>query len=225
MTSQLEAEIIGYIRSNRISTTEVADALGKKGALVGLQPVNRGKHCVGKIFGIVAVGGSNYFVHKAISSVKPGEVVLITSQGFVDEAIIGDLISRSLLLYSGAEAIVVDGNVRDYARLIREDYAIWAKGSNPIGAVNNMVGAEEESKYFGGIAVCDDGGVVVISKEELTQEFLRKLQDIEQQEDIWYFCLNTLKWTTFDIVCLRRYESEMTELPRSMKNFKKSLND
>lgn len=217
MNNDISEKIIDYIKRNRISTTEVADALGKKGALEGVCPVNQGKHRVGKVCAAVAVEGSNYFVHEKISELSKDEVFLITTAGFSGESVIGDLISRSALLYSGASAIVVDGNVRDYARLIREDYAIWCKGRNPVGATNSLKGQNQESPHEGGIAVCDDGGVVVIPKEQVNSEFLEKLILIEKQEDIWYFCLNTLKWSTFDIVCLQRYKKDFGELPSTLQ--------
>ena len=49
MKDRMREEIIGYIKRNKVSTTEVADCLGKKGALPGIYPVNSGIHRVGKI--------------------------------------------------------------------------------------------------------------------------------------------------------------------------------
>lgn len=62
--------------------------------------------------------------------------------------------------------------------------------------------------YDGSIAVCDDTGVVIIPKELHTEEFLEKLDFIENQEDIWFECLDHKKWNTYDIVCLKKYKSE-----------------
>ena len=42
----LRENIISLIKTNRISTTEVSDALGKKGGLLGVKPLNRGKFAV-----------------------------------------------------------------------------------------------------------------------------------------------------------------------------------
>ena len=61
------------------------------------------------------------------------------------------------------------------------------------------------SLYDGGAAVCDDTGVVIIPKELHTEEFLEKLHNIEDQEDIWFECLDHRKWNTYDIVCLKKY--------------------
>jgi 4-hydroxy-4-methyl-2-oxoglutarate aldolase len=44
---------------------------------------------------------------------------------------------------------------------------------------------------------------------------LTRLRQIEMQEDIWFFCLDTLKWDTKKIVCDRAYLTEQ-ELLSSM---------
>ena len=46
----IQQQIIEKIRRNRISTTEVADCLGKTGALPGVAALNRGHFRVGEIF-------------------------------------------------------------------------------------------------------------------------------------------------------------------------------
>ena len=62
--------------------------------------------------------------------------------------------------------------------------------------------------YDGAIAVCDDCGVVIIPKEQHTEEFLQKLHHIEDQEDIWFDRLDHYKENTFEIVCLKNYLKE-----------------
>ena len=36
-------------------------------------------------------------------------------------------------------------------------------------------------------------------------ESLKKLENIENQEDIWFEYLDKYKWDTYDIVCLKKY--------------------
>ena len=40
------------------------------------------------------------------------------------------------------------------------------------------------------------------------EEFIEKLHNIEDQEDIWFACLDHKKWDTYDIVCKKRYLTE-----------------
>jgi len=217
----IRENIISLIKTNRISTTEVSDALGKKGGLLGVKPLNRGKFAVGEIFQCNPRNDSNYEVHKSIQSVKQNNIVLITPSNFTEVAVFGDLVAKYCLLYKQAAAIVVNGNVRDVARLIKEDYKIWSQGINPVGAVNdnilNPAGVNDGLKDLtGGIAVCDDGGVVVIEAQEITTKTYDSLVRIEALEDLWQYCLNTLKWSTMDIVVNKRYCKDQQNIPSSL---------
>ena len=130
-------------------------------------------------------------------------------------------------MYKGANAIVVDGLVRDASRLRRECYAVWSKGVTPLGCFNEAAEAfpPQEEKVIremvdGGVAVCDDGGVVIISNDNVNEGMLTRLKEIEQQEDIWNFCLNTLKWDTKRIICDKEYFNTSEDIPSTLLNNK-----
>lgn len=208
-------KILEYCIANRVSTTEVADALGKAGVLSRVLPINFNQFRVGPVRVVFTANNSNYAVHDQIRDVQKGEVVIIFAHNCDDRAIIGDLICKYILLYKGAAAVVVQGLVRDAARLRREGFAIWSEGVSPLGCYNTPaapypadIEAQMRKSYEGGIAICDDGGVTVISQSLLTAEMLDRLRRIEMQEDIWFFCLDTLKWDTKKIVCDKAYLTE-----------------
>ena len=46
------------------------------------------------------------------------------------------------------------------------------------------------------------------TREYINADFLKKLAWIEEQEDVWFDCIDRKKWDTFDTVCLKRYEKE-----------------
>lgn len=208
-------KIIEFCVDNRVSTTEVADALGKSGVLPDIVPINFDNYCVGPVRVIFTANNSNYSVHEQIRNVKRGEVVIIFAHGCDGRGIIGDLVSKFVLLYKGASALVVEGLVRDAAALRREGYSVWSKGVTPLGCFNTPAALYPEdierkirSDYEGGVAVCDDGGVTVIPRNMLNGEMLSRLERIEMQEDVWFFCLDTLKWDTKKIVCDKAYLTE-----------------
>jgi peptide-methionine (S)-S-oxide reductase len=37
--------------------------------------------------------------------------------------------------------------------------------------------------------------------KQINEELLSKLEFIELQEDIWYYCIDTLKWSTYKTIC------------------------
>lgn len=214
-------DIINFIKSNRVSTTEVADALGKKGVLKNILPINSEQFRVGRVRCIFACNSSNYAVHEQIKDAQKDDIIVIFTHDCEDRAILGDLVAKFLLLYKRVEAVVVQGKVRDVGALKRERYAVWSTGVNPIGCFNTPtenfpaeLRRQILSKYEGAIAICDDGGVVVIERDLHTAEMLEKLHRIEMQEDLWFFCLDTLKWDTKKIVCDKAYLHESEILPK-----------
>jgi len=218
-------EMIGKIKENRISTTEVADCLNKSGDLPGLMPVNRGHFKVGRVFFAYAYNESNWELHEQAQTVSPDDIVIVETHNCSDRAIFGSLVSKYLLLYRRASAVVVNGYMRDAHQIIKENYPIWCEGLTSIGCFNKKNTAPMDQgmlelwrkKYEGAIAICDDGGVVLIPKERINQEFLEKLDFIELQEDIWSYCINTMKWSTYDTICLKKYLN--TELlPKELKD-------
>lgn len=206
-------KIIDLIESNRISTTEIGDVLGKSGQIEGVIPLNRGLFRVGEVVLVYAINNSNFEVHKQIEEKDIKNKILFVYNVNCDRAIFGDLVSKYVLLYKRAKAIVVNGKLRDAHTLIKEQYPIWCDGVSPIGCANSSNGEDLSEvqtkalleKYEGAVMVCDDSGVVMIPKEQLVENLLAKLAFIEFQEDIWYYCMDTLKMSTFDIVCKKKY--------------------
>lgn len=212
MTSVCE-QIVDLIATNRISTSEVSDCLGKTGALKGMRPLNQGHFRVGPVRFIYAYNESNWELHEQAQDVGKGEVVVCEAIDCGDFGLFGGLVAKFLVLYRGASAIVVKGLVRDAAWLIREDFPVWSEGVTPLGCFNrkNEAGpdpnllAEMQARYDGAIAVCDDSGVVIIPGDQVTETFIDKLHWIELQEDAWFHSIDTDKLTTYETVCQRKY--------------------
>lgn len=208
--------IIDKIRRNRISSTEVADCMSKTGHVAGANPLNRGHFRVGKVFWAYAYDESNWGLHEQLRDVQEGDVVLVQAFNCGQRAVFGELVSKFLLLYRQAVAIVVQGYLRDMPHLIKENWPIWCEGGTPIGCFNrknekpmdDAITVERRQALEGAIAVCDDSGVVVISGDYLDESFLGKLDHIEEQEDIWFDCIDRLKWDTYDTVCLKKYREQ-----------------
>ena len=185
----MKAKIIDFIRRNRVSTTEVADCLGKSGVLENVLPINRGHFKVGNIKWVYAYAESNWDVHEQIISTEENDIVFIEAFDCKHRAIIGELVCKYLLLYRQASAIICNAKVRDAGALLRENYPIWCTGFTPVGCFNTRPEHSIEAStieyhkamYEDAIAVCDDCGVVVIPKE-LHKHILL----VRKAEDIYY---------------------------------------
>ncbi|RXK13656.1 demethylmenaquinone methyltransferase [Halarcobacter mediterraneus] len=207
--------IIDFIKRNRVSTTELADCMGKSGAIYNVSAINKGHFKVGNLFWVYATGGTNWNVHKQIEKVSDNDIVFIEALDNEDKAIFGDLVSKYLILYKQANAIVTNGLLRDAPRILKENWPIWCHGFNPVGYINEPVKIKKEIRelikekqklYKNSIAVCDDTGVVIIPSKYHNKKFLKKIKSIEEQEDIWFDCIDRKKYSTFETVCLKKYE-------------------
>lgn len=206
-------EAINHIEANRISTTEIGDVLNKTGQIEGVRPLNPGMFRAGEVAFIYAINNSNYEVHEQLANMDIEGKILFVYNINCDRAVFGDLVSKYIILYKRAKAIVINGKLRDAHTLIKEKYPIWLEDVSPIGCVNKPNGEPIDPAYYeklketyeGSIMVCDDSGVVMIPKDKINEQLIYKLQFIEFQEDIWFYCLDTLKMSTFDIVCKKKY--------------------
>ena len=209
----IKEQIIEYIKKNRVSTTEIADCMGKTGAVENVSAINRGHFRVGEVKWVYAYEESNWSIHEQIVDVEENKLIFVQTFNCGKRAAFGELVSKYLLLYRQSVAIVVNGYMRDAAALIKENYPIWCKGFNPVGCFNKKPQTDLDAdliktgkmSYEGSIAVCDDCGVVLITNEYLNENMLEALKKIELQEDIWFDRLDRYKENTFEIVCQKKY--------------------
>lgn len=209
----MKDKIIDFIKRNRVCTTEVADCLGKSGALENVMPINQGQFKVGNVHWVYTHEESNWEVHEQVVDTKENDIVFIEAFDCNNRAIIGELVTKYIILYRQASAIVCNAKFRDAAALLKEKYPVWCTGFTPVGCFNRKpmkeldadIISKHRAMYDGAIAVCDDCGVVIIPKELHTEEFLQKLHHIEDQEDVWFDRLDHYKENTFQIVCLKEY--------------------
>ena len=213
MEKTMKDKIIDFIKRNRVCTTEVADCLGKSCALENVMPINQGQFKVGNVHWVYTHEESNWEVHEQVVDTKENDIVFIEAFDCNNRAIIGELVTKYIILYRQASAIVCNAKFRDAAALLKEKYPVWCTGFTPVGCFNRKpmkeldadIISRHRAMYDGAIAVCDDCGVVIIPKELHTEEFLQKLHHIEDQEDVWFDRLDHYKDNTFQIVCLKEY--------------------
>lgn len=228
-------KVLDIIEANKISSTEIGDVLGKTGQIEGVKALNKGMFKAGEVAFIYAINNSNYEVHKQLAEKDIKNKILFVYNVNCDRAVFGDLVSKYIMLYKRAKAIVINGKLRDAHTLIKEQYPIWCEDVSPIGCVNKINGEdltpeqydELRSKYEGSIMVCDDSGVVMIPKDKIDEKLIAKLEFIEFQEDIWFYCMDTLKMSTYEIVCQKKYlEGDLLDKVRLTKldEFQKIIN-
>ena len=110
----------------------------------------------------------NLMIHKALTLVKPGDVMVIDGGGDHAWALLGFLmVSTAIKL--GLSGMVVDGCIRDAAEIRAAGFPLFAAGINPNGPmkegpgeINFPIQCGGQLVHPGDMIVADDDGVVVV---------------------------------------------------------------
>ena len=214
---EITNKMINFIRENMLGTEEVSDCLGKYGLVPQAKSIKKGHYCVGIVQYVYGYDDSNWPIHEQIRQLEPNKILYVDAINIHDRALFGQLVSTYIFKSKNVPAIISSGLMRDISGLLEDYRYIWCAGITPIGCFHKRLELREEvlhiaSKnrgyYEGSIAVCDDSGVVIISKDKITEDFYEKLVNMRKQEEIWFNCVSNRDWDTYDTVCLKKYLNE-----------------
>ena len=190
-------------------------------------PLNPGNFVAGEVWYIATWLDSNWPLHEQLNNMPRDVVVYVDGIQCDGRALFGDLVAKTTCLYGSARGLLVNGLVRDVHRLRKENYPIWCEGRSPLGCYNTDVLPTDEIKrivekrkkeFKDAIVVADDSGYALIESSKQTQELYDRLEFIELQEDIWYFCIDTLKLSTYETICQKVYLTQPDILPESLRS-------
>src|SRR2546430_10833976 len=95
-----------------------------------LQPMHREGKLAGPAFTVKTAAGDNLLVHKALDSARPGDVIVVDAGGFLDNAIIGELM-MTRAKQRGVAGIVIWGAILDSAQIRADTYPVFAAVAPP----------------------------------------------------------------------------------------------
>ena len=167
-----EEALLQEYRNLDVST--IYEAQGKQNIMdSGLKPIITNKTIVGPAVTVTCQAGDNLMIHAAIEVCKPGDIVVITTQGDCLAGMIGELIVTALMK-KGVQGVIIDSGIRDVRQIRDLDFPIWTRAVLSQGTTKIKGGWVNASTVCGGVAVeagdmivADDDGVVVIKKEDL----------------------------------------------------------
>jgi 4-hydroxy-4-methyl-2-oxoglutarate aldolase len=201
-------DVIQLIQDLELSSTQVADALGKTGGIGGLRVLSFNKRIVGKVELVYVYGKSNYYLHKSIQNIERDSIVIVVPIECDDLAIFGELVTRYLFEVKGVIGLVVLGNIRDLDEIEILNYPVWFYGSNPIGCNNikpvkslNEVKHEEYKFIHNSIAVLDKTGITLIEEKSISIEIVNQLKAIKVKEISWEKEIFDNFKSTFQVIC------------------------
>jgi RraA family protein len=170
-------------------TGNVGDCIGRASAMdARIKNLAEGMKTVGPALTVRVPPTDNLMIHKALTLIQPGDVLVIEGGGNHSWALLGFLmVSTARKL--GVAGIVADGCVRDAQEIRKSGFPVFSAGLSPNGPfkegpgeINYPISCGGQVVRPGDIIIADDDGVVVL-KQELAKTVIGEVDKIIQRED------------------------------------------
>jgi 4-hydroxy-4-methyl-2-oxoglutarate aldolase len=178
---------------------DVLDALGQRHSALpsSLRPLTAGWRIFGRAATLstmtVAVEPARpYAVEmECIDALRPGDVLVATTNGDHGSALWGELLSTAARA-RGAVGAVIDGLTRDAARIVAMDFPVFAAGYCPLDSKGRLDGVSHGGPIRVGACVvragdwvfADGDGVVVVPAELAEEAFARALEKVSGENRV-----------------------------------------
>lgn len=176
-----------YDAFKRVSTSNVSDAMHRKGAMFGIQPVQQGVRIVGRAVTVKTSDGDWAKAVEAIDKAREGDVLVVDVAGG-RTAVWGELASESCKV-RGVAGLVIDGAVRDVDHIREIAFPVWCRHIVPnagepkgFGEIGGEVVVGGQTVRMGDWIVADDMGVVVVPQEHAV-ELANRALDVAEHEN------------------------------------------
>lgn len=164
------------------------EALGKRGAMNhDMRPAFAGAKVLGRALTIRSAPGDNLMLHLALSIAQPGDVLVVTADGFLEAGIWGEIATVAAQV-RGVRGLVTDGAVRDTEMIAQMGFPIFSRGlsikgttKRQKGDLNKPIVVAGALVHPGDYVVGDADGVVVVPAGEVDAA-TAKANEIRERE-------------------------------------------
>lgn len=177
-------DVIAAFRT--VVTPHISDNMGRHIGARGLTRYNQTGKMVGTALTVKTRPGDNLYIYKALTMLRPGDVLVVDAQGDTTNAVIGELI-KLYALQHGCVGFVVDGAIRDVASF--NDTPCYARAVVHCGPYKTGPGEINVPVSIGGmiinpgdIVVGDEDGLVAFP-QAIAKDVLVKARDHESLEE------------------------------------------
>ena len=173
-------------RLMELDTASLCDACkGLRTMDAGMRPLQRGRKLIG-VAHTATCKDDFLTVIKALRDAAPGEALVVDTQGSL-RAVAGELFSTEAQR-KGLAGLVIDGPVRDTARVRDLDLPVYARAITPMAGTTARLFETQIPVRCGGVTVApgdiifgDDDGVIVATVAEL-EELIPLAEAIQARE-------------------------------------------
>lgn len=176
-----------YQAFNRVSTSNVSDAMHRKGAMFDIHARQTGVRIVGRAITVKSLDGDWAKPVEAIDLAGPGDVLVMDIDGG-HTAVWGELASETCKV-RGVEGLVIDGAVRDIDHIREIAFPVWSRWVVPnagepkgFGEIGGEITVGGQTVRNGDWIVADDMGVVVVPQDRAV-ELANRALDVAEHEN------------------------------------------
>lgn len=170
-------------------TSHLADAMDGRGAVdYRIKPMDpENASFVGPALTAHACPADTIGMFGALAEAEPGDVLMVSNDGFTGTALIGDL-AAGMMMNKGVAGFVTDGLARDRAGIVASRLPLFAAGVSPNSPARNGPGVVGLPVVLGGILVrpgdivVGDADSVVVVPLDRAEAVLEALAEIRAAE-------------------------------------------
>ena len=162
VTRRVDQALVARFRT--LPVANISDCMSRMSAGgPRLRPMHSGVPMAGPAFTVKTRPGDNLMVHKALDIASPGDVIVVDAGGDLTNAIIGEIMMNYAIL-RGIAGIVINGAIRDYGTIRKQDFPIYAAGVTHRGPYKDGPGEIGVAIAFDGMVI--EPGDLVVGDED-----------------------------------------------------------
>lgn len=170
----------------------IGDAMSRHVGAIGLRQYHARLDTVlcGNAFTVRVRPGDNLMIHKALTLVQPGDVLVIDGSGDLTQALVGGLM-RTTCITRGLAGLVIDGAVRDLVEWAEDGMPIFARGhthrgpsKDGPGEINVPIACAGLQVAPGDVIVGDADGVIAVPASAARDILQRTRRHLEKEAKI-----------------------------------------
>ncbi len=172
-----------------LAAATVHEAQGKSGYIsCRIHALSREMRLCGPAFTVDCPPGDNGTIHKALELARPGDILMVTTQGAEEYGYWGDMMTVSALS-KGLGGLCLEGCVRDSTEIIASGFPVFATGCCIRGTLRGKAGLINYPLFFGGaqihpgdLILGDADGLVVVPRENCPEVLEKARARVEAEK-------------------------------------------